>query len=73
MIHFTISEKAVATFSGGVVMLKMTLFSDFVHHVGLVLWDAGLAGIAGLLVVHYGKILLPMFDKWVAKQFKRLF
>lgn len=73
MIHFTSLDKVGGTVASTYVTLKLTVFSEFVHHVGLVLWDAGLAGVAGLLAVHYGKKVLPIFDRWVVKQFNKIF
>ena len=73
MIHFSSTDRIGGTIASIYVTLKLTVFSEFVHHVWLVLWDAGLAGVAGLLAVHYGKKILPVFDKWVAKQFNRIF
>ena len=73
MIHFDTSERIVGTISSGYVILKMTIFTDFVDHVGMVVWDAGLAGVAGLLVVHYGKKILACIDKAVSKRYYKRF
>lgn len=73
MIHFTTSDRVVGTLSSIYVTLKMTVFAGFVYHAGVVIWDAGLAGLAGLLVMHYGKKVLPIFDSFMKKMFRRIF
>lgn len=73
MANITGSDVGGGAISAIFVTIKLTIFAEATYHFAMVLFDAGLAGIAGLVVVHYGKKILPIFDAWVIKTFNRLF
>ena len=73
MNHIHTDDIVVGTGSSVFVFIKLLFFSDATYHFSLVGFDAFVAGIVGLLVMHYGKKACTKIDSWIVKKIKKMF